>query len=268
MTEYETLVFEEKDNVAWIRMNRPENFNALNLPMAKELCQATAYCATEKQIRAVVLTGTGRAFCAGGDVKDMSKHLKETGRADLFLRDLALHLHSFVAEVVRMPKPVIAAVNGTAAGAGFSMSLACDMSLAVQGMSFVMAYTGIGLVPDGSSSYFLSRLVGPRKAMEIVYLNEPISADEALRLGIVNHVYLAEDFEKSVSSLALKLAQGPMETYGRAKQLLRLGLIETLESQMENERQGIAMSSLSAEFQEGVTAFVEKRKADFRSLSI
>jgi 2-(1,2-epoxy-1,2-dihydrophenyl)acetyl-CoA isomerase len=267
MAEYETLVFEEKDNVAWIRMNRPENFNALNLPMARELCQATAYCATEKRIRAVVLTGTGKAFCAGGDVKDMSGHLKETGRADLFLRDLALHLHSFVAELVRMPKPVIAAVNGTAAGAGFSMSLACDMSLAVKGASFVMAYTAIGLVPDGSSTYFLSRLVGTKKAMEIVYLNEPIPADDALRLGIVNQIYDAEDFETRVSSVASRLAQGPTETYGRAKRLLRLGLIETLESQMENERQGIAISSLGGEFREGVTAFVEKRKADFRSVS-
>ena len=268
MTEYETLVFEEKNNVAWIRMNRPENFNALNIPMAKELCQVTAHCATEKRIRAVVLTGTGRAFCAGGDVKDMSKYLKETGRADLFLRDLALHLHSFVTEVARMPKPVIAAVNGTAAGAGFSMSLACDMSLAVKGVNFVMAYTDIGLVPDGSSTYFLSRLVGTKKAMEIVYLNEPIDADEAQRLGLVNRVYGAEDFEKRVSSVASRLAQGPTETYGRAKRLLRLGLIETLESQMENERQGIAMSALCGEFREGVTAFVEKRKADFRSLSV
>ncbi|MCP4668804.1 MAG: enoyl-CoA hydratase [Deltaproteobacteria bacterium] len=268
MAQYETLVFEEKDNVAWIRMNRPENFNALNLPMARELCQVTAHCTTEKRIRAVVLTGTGRAFCAGGDVKDMSKHLKETGRADLFLRDLALHLHAFVAELARMPKPVIAAVNGTAAGAGFSMSLACDMSLAVKGVNFVMAYTDIGLVPDGSSTYFLSRLVGIKKAMEIVYLNEPISADEALRLGLVNHVYSPEDFEKGVASMALRLAQGPTETYGRAKRLLRLGLVETLESQMENERQGIAQSALGPEFREGVTAFVEKRKADFGSTSI
>ena len=267
MVDYDTLVFEEKNGVATIRMNRPEELNALNIPMAKELCRATAHCATEKRIRAVILTGTGRAFCAGGDVKDMAGHLQETGRPDLFLRDLALHLHSFVSEMVRMPKPVIAAVNGISAGAGFSMCLACDLSFAVEGARFVMAYTNIGLVPDGGSTYFLSRLVGPRKAMEIVYLNEPIETDEAIRLGFINRVFSDKDFEKEVFSVALRLAQGPTQTYGRAKALFRHGLMQTLESQMENERQGIAQSALLGEFREGITAFAEKRKPDFPSVS-
>ena len=267
MKDYETLIFEEKDEVAWIRMNRPDELNALNLPMARELCQATAYCTVEKSVRAVVLTGTGRAFCAGGDVKKMAQELAETGRSDLFLRDLALHLHSFVAEIARMPKPVLAAVNGIAAGAGFSMTLACDMSIAAEGARFVMAYTNIGLVPDGSSTFFLSHLVGPKKAMEMIYLNEPIDAEEALKLGIVNRVLPSEEFEKGVSEIARKLAQGPTETYGRAKELIRKGLLETLESQMESERQGIAFSSRQGEFREGVTAFREKRKADFSSVA-
>jgi len=267
MKDYETLILEEKEGVAWIRMNRPDELNALNLPMARELCQATAYCTVEKSVRAVVLTGTGRAFCAGGDVKKMAQELAETGRSDLFLRDLALHLHSFVAEIARMPKPVLAAVNGIAAGAGFSMTLACDMSIAAEGARFVMAYTNIGLVPDGSSTFFLSHLVGPKKAMEMIYLNEPIDAEEALKLGIVNRVLPSEEFEKGVSEIARKLAQGPTETYGRAKELIRKGLLETLESQMESERQGIAFSSLQGEFREGVTAFREKRKADFSSVA-
>jgi 2-(1,2-epoxy-1,2-dihydrophenyl)acetyl-CoA isomerase len=266
MKKFETLIFEEKDGVAWIRMNRPDDFNALNLAMAKELCRAAAYCTVEKSVRAVVLTGTGKAFCAGGDVKKMARELKEAGRSDLFLRDLALHLHAFVAEVARMPKPVLAAVNGVAAGAGFSMSLACDMSIAVEGARFVMAYTNIGLVPDGSSTYFLSRLVGVKKAMEIIYLNEPFGAREALGMGIVNRVLPPDEFEAGVAAIARKLAEGPTGAYGRAKDLVRKGLIETLESQMENERQGIAFSSLQGEFREGVTAFVEKRKADFPSV--
>jgi len=265
MADYDTLVFEEKDNVATIRMNRPDEMNALNLPMAKELCRAATHCTTEKRIRVVVLTGTGRAFCAGGDVKDMYGYLKEKGRPDLFLRELAMHLHSFVTEVVRMPKPVIAAVNGIAAGAGFSMSLACDMSLAVEEARFVIAYPNIGLVPDGSSTYFLGRLVGIKKAMEIVYMNEPMGADEAERLGIVNRIFTSEDFENQVFDVASRLAQGPTETYGRSKALLRLGLTEGLETQMENERQGIAESASGSEFQEGISAFVEKRKADFVS---
>ncbi len=266
MEEYTTLTFEEKDGVAWIRMNRPEELNALNLPMAEELCKVAAYCATEDRVRSVVLTGTGRAFCAGGDVKGMARHLKEKGRADLFLRELAMRLHTFVADIARMPKPVIAAVNGTAAGAGMSMCLACDLSLAVEEARFVMAYTNIGLVPDGSSTYFLTHHLGYKKAMELIYLNEPISAEEALNLGIVNRVFPSDAFEEGVTSLALRLAQGPTLTYGRAKELIRLGLLESLESQMENERQGIAVSALGSEFREGITAFVEKRKPDFLSI--
>ncbi|MEM2983556.1 MAG: enoyl-CoA hydratase [Candidatus Bathyarchaeia archaeon] len=266
MRAFETIVFEEKEGVAWIRMNRPEELNALNLTMGKELCEIASLCSTEKAIRAVVVTGVGRAFCAGGDVKEMHRHLKETGRADLFLRDLALYLHTFVAEVVRMPKPVIAAINGIAAGGGLSMSLACDLSFARQDARFVMAYTNIGLVPDGSSTYFLSKIVGPKKAREMIFLNEPLDADEALRLGIVNRVFPKEEFEREVASIAIRLSRGPTDTYGRVKGLLRLGLIETLESQMENERHGVSLSSLHGEFREGVTAFVEKRRADFLSV--
>jgi 2-(1,2-epoxy-1,2-dihydrophenyl)acetyl-CoA isomerase len=267
MTDYETLVFEEKDNVAWIRMNRPDEMNALNLPMARELCRAATYCTVEQGVRAVVLTGTGKAFCAGGDVKKMVEELNDNGRPDLFLRELAMYLHSFIAEIARMPKPVIAAVNGTAAGAGFSMSLACDMSIAVEAARFVMAYTNIGLVPDGSGTYFLSRLVGVKKALEITFLNAPIGAAEAHGLGIVNQVLPSGEFERGVAEVAAKLAKGPVGAYGRAKAVIRRGLSETLESQMENERQGLVFSSLQAEFREGVTAFMEKRKADFSSVS-
>lgn len=267
MNSLETVVFEHRGSVGWIRMNRPKELNAFNIAMGKELCRAANHCGAERSIRAVVLTGTGRAFCAGGDVQDMNRHLQETGRADLFLRELTVLLHAFVAEIVRMPKPVIAAVNGTAAGAGMSMSLACDLGLAAEGSRFVLAYTHVGLVPDGGSSYFLPRLVGYRKAMEIAYLNEPIDSAEALRLGLVNRVFPAETFEEEVSKVASRLAQGPTETYGRARNLMRLGLTESLESQMENERQGIVTSSLSGEFQEGVSAFTGKRKPDFESVA-
>jgi 2-(1,2-epoxy-1,2-dihydrophenyl)acetyl-CoA isomerase len=266
MDDYRTLVFEEKNGVAWIRLNRPKEFNALNMAMAEELGKVATHCATEDRVRCVVLTGTGKAFCAGGDVKDMYLSLQESSRADLFLRELAMRLHIFVADIARMPKPVIAAVNGTAAGAGMSMSLACDLSVAVEEAKFVLAYTNIGLVPDGSSTYFLTRVLGYKKAMELVYLNEPINADEALRLGIVNKIYPSDSFEEGVSSVAAKLAKGPTKAYGRAKEIVRLGLLESLESQMENERQGIAVSALGGEFREGVTAFVEKRKPDFLTI--
>lgn len=260
MKPLETVDFEQKDGVGWIRMNRPEALNAFNLAMGKDLCAVANHCGADPTVRAVVLTGTGRAFCAGGDVQEMYKHLEEEGRADLFLRELTVLLHAFVAEIVRMQKPVIAAVNGTAAGAGMSMSLACDLGLAAEGCRFVLAYTNVGLVPDGGSSYLLTRLVGYRKAIEIAYLNEPIDSEEALRLGLVNRVFPSESFEQEVSRIASKLAQGPTATYGRTRNLMRLGLTESLESQMENERQGIVASALSEEFREGVTAFVGKRK--------
>jgi len=267
MESYETLIFEEKDGVAWIRLHRPEEMNAVNLPMARELCRATAYCTGKDSIRAVVLTGAGRVFSVGGDVKDMVGEVKSTDRPDLFLRDLAMHVHGFVAELYRMPKPVVAAVNGVAAGVGFSMSMACDLALASEKARFVLAYTNIGLVPDGGCTYSLTRLVGSRKALEIMYLNEPIGAEEALGLGLVNRVIAAEQFEEQVAAVAQKLAHGPTETYGRAKGLVHAALSETLESQLEGERQGNAISGLRPEFREGLTAFVEKRKADFRSLS-
>lgn len=266
MDAFETVRFEQKDGVGWIRMHRPRELNAFNLTMGRELCAAANLCGAEKSIRAVVLTGTGRAFCAGGDVQEMHRHLQEAGRADVFLRELTTALHAFVAEIVRMRKPVIAAVNGTAAGAGMSMSLACDLGLAVEGCRFVLAYTNVGLVPDGGSSYFLPRLVGYRKAVEMAYFNEPIGSEEALRLGLVNRVFPAETFEAEVAETAARLARGPTETYGRARNLMRLGLLESLESQMESERQGLVASSLSGEFREGIQAFAEKRKPDFRSV--
>jgi 2-(1,2-epoxy-1,2-dihydrophenyl)acetyl-CoA isomerase len=266
MDSLETVDFEKKDGVGWIRMNRPKELNAFDLAMGRDLCAVANHCGAEKSIRAVVLTGRGRAFCAGGDVQAMNKHLEEEGRADLFLRELTTLLHAFVAEVIRMQKPVIAAVNGTAAGAGMSMSLACDLGLAVEGCRFVLAYTNIGLVPDGGSSYLLTRLVGYRKAIEMAYLNDPIDSEEALRLGLVNKVFPKETFEEEVSKLAARLVRGPTATYGRARNLMRLGLIESLESQMENERQGLVASSLSDEFREGITAFAGKRKPDFASV--
>ncbi len=266
MDSLETVDFEQRDGVGWIRMNRPESFNAFNLAMSRDLLAAANHCGAEKSIRAVVLTGAGRAFCAGGDVQEMHLHLEETGRADKLLRRLTVGLHAFVAEIVRMEKPVIAAVNGVAAGAGMSMSLACDMGLALEGCRFVLAYTNIGLVPDGGSSYLLTRLVGYRKAMEIAYLNEPIDSAEALRLGLVNRVLPADAFEEEVNRIASRLAEGPTATYGRARNLMRLGLVETLETQMENERQALVTASQSDEFREGIEAFMGKRKPDFGSI--
>lgn len=262
MNQYETLLVEVKDGVGWITLNRPDAFNALDLKMTGELCAVARSFATDPAIRTVVLTGAGKAFCGGGNVKEMAKFIDDGSIVD-FMQELTLRLHIFISEIVRMPKPVIAAVNGTAAGAGFSMSMACDLTLAAKSARFVMAYTNIALVPDGSSTYFLPRLVGCKKAMELILLNNVLSADDAAGLGIVNRVLPDESFAEEVEALAEKLAAGPTGAYGDVKFLLQRGISESLETQMENERQMIAKNAAGPDFREGVAAFVEKRAPRF-----
>ncbi len=259
MKDLETVVLEKADGIGWIFLNRPEAFNALNLPMAKGLYEAGYEMGSDPEVRVVVVSGRGKAFFAGGDVKDM----KASMGSDRFLRDLAFYLHGFVSDIARMPKPVVAAVNGTAAGAGFSLAMACDLTLASEGAKFIMAYTGIGLVPDGGSTYFLPRLVGYKRAMELVLLNRPLAAMEAMDLGLVNVVLPEEGFLERVRGFALDLARGPSRAFGDSKKLLRLGMMEPLETQMEHERRMIMRHSLDQEFFEGVSAFAEKRKPRF-----
>lgn len=266
MASYKTLVLEIKDTVAWVRMNRPEALNALDMTMTEELHQAMASCFSDQEIRVVVLTGTGRAFSSGGDVKFFAEIVNEPARAELFIKELAAHAHRLVSEIVRMPKPVIAAVKGVAAGAAFGISLACDMTVAADDAQFMVAYTGIGLTPDAGTTYNLCRLVGIKKAKEIILLNEALSAKEALNLGIINRVVPADQFDAHVTDLAIRLAQGPIRAYGRIKNLVHKGFRDTLETQMENERIAIGKSIKEEECKEGITAFIQKRKADFRSV--
>ncbi len=259
MHDFENIAVEKGDGIGWIFLNRPDAFNALNLPMAKELYEAGHEMGTDSEVRVVVVSGRGKAFFAGGDVKDMRASIG----SEKFLRDLAFYLHGFVSDIARMPKPVIAAVNGTAAGAGFSLAMACDLTLAAEGARFIMAYTGIGLVPDGGSTYFLPRLVGYKRAVELALLNRPLTAREAMELGLVNVVLPEEGFLERVGQSASDLAKGPSRAFGDCKRLLRLGMMESLETQMEHERRMIMTHSLDPEFAEGVSAFAEKRRPRF-----
>ena len=258
---YAQLRLHIRDGIATITLNRPEAYNALNLQLATELHDAVLTCSEDEAVRVVVLTGSGRAFCAGGDVKGFVEHLDTIGK---HIQQLTVALHAAVSRLVRMPKPTITAVNGVAAGGGMSLALAGDLIVAAESARFTMAYTQIGASPDGSSSFFLPRLVGVKRALELTFLNRVLSAHEAMEWGIVHQVFPDAQFQAGVESLAARLAQGPTQAYGRAKTLLYSSTSETLETQMEYEAQLIAASGHTADFREGVTAFVAKRPPAFQ----
>lgn len=258
---YETIAFELRDNVAWLTLNRPASFNALSLDGAKELLEIANRCGSDRAIRAAVLTGAGdKAFCAGGDVTSFAK---DPAHVDLLIKELTTHLHMAISRFAWMDAPLIAMVNGVAAGAGLSLVACCDLAIAAATARFTSAYTQIGLSPDGSSTYFLSRLVGTRRAAELYLTNRTLSAQEALDWGLVNQVVAADTLKETVAALASKLAQGPTRAHGGVKRLLLMATQDSLESQMERETRQIVELSQSKDGLEGVRAFVERRKPAF-----
>jgi 2-(1,2-epoxy-1,2-dihydrophenyl)acetyl-CoA isomerase len=259
---YETILFDIDDNVATLTMNRPEALNAINLQLGEELMDAVTRCRADSNVRAVVVKGAGRAFCAGGDLKAFTSFLQ--GDPVVGFRTFMARLHAGIVEVRHMEKPVIAQVHGVAAGAGMSLALACDLTVAAESSQFVIAYSRVGLTPDGSSTYVIPRLVGPKKALEIFYTGDPIPAPEAQRLGLINRVIPDADLEKETRALARRLAQGPTLALGRAKELVYRSLGETLETQLEHERDFIALSAITEDFMEGIQAFIQKREPQFR----
>jgi 2-(1,2-epoxy-1,2-dihydrophenyl)acetyl-CoA isomerase len=261
---YSKILLERWDDVSRITLARPEAFNAYDLDLARELELAMESCGRDPLVKAVILTGEGKAFCSGGDIKEMHDWMQRRDEpvSALFQR-LTRHLHATVVEMRRMPKPVIAAINGVAAGAGFSLAMACDLRLAVTSARFTQAYTRIGLVPDGGSSYFLPRLVGPARAAELMFLNRVLTAQEALQWGLVSRLVEQEALEQEALGLARQLARGPGLAHGLLKGLLRTTWESSLEGQLEEERRSIVEASLSPDFQEGIQAFLNKREPKF-----
>jgi 2-(1,2-epoxy-1,2-dihydrophenyl)acetyl-CoA isomerase len=258
---YQALTLDIQDHIATLTLNRPEAYNAINAQLARELLEATTALDDDPAVRCVVLTGAGQAFCAGGDVKEFQAHLPQIST---HLKRLTGLLHGAVSRLARMPKPVIAAVNGVVAGGGMGLMLACDLCYAVETASLTMAYTRIGANPDGSSTFWLPRLVGVRRALELIYTNRVLSAPEAYGWGLLNGVFPPETFRDQVSAVARQLAQGPTLAYARAKKLCYASLTETLETQMEQEARAIAESGQSADFRQGLVAFIEKRPPAFQ----
>ncbi|TMQ22533.1 MAG: enoyl-CoA hydratase [Candidatus Rokuibacteriota bacterium] len=255
---YQRLTLERAANVATLTLNRPEAYNALDMAMGRELFQASLELDEDPDVRCVVITGAGRAFCAGGDVKAFVDNL---GRIGQHIKELTTYLHGAISRFCRSDKPVIMAVNGVAAGGGFSLALSGDLVVAAESARFTMAYSKIAATPDGSSSYFLPRLVGVRRALELYFTNRPLTAQEALAWGMVTRVVPDAELRGAVDALARELAQGPSKAFGAAKRLLHQSTWESLETQMEAEAQAIAACGHTEDFRAGVTAFAEKKPA-------
>lgn len=258
---YETLELTVEDAVATIRLNRPDAANSLNPLMGREFMEVCTACDDDSAIRVVILTGTGRMFSAGGDLGAVGS-AGENART--VLKNMATSLHIGISRLARMDAPVIAAVNGMAAGAGFSMALAADLVVAAESAGFVMAYTNAGLVPDGSSTFFLPRRIGDRRARELMLTNRRLDAAEALEWGIVNQVVPDEDLMATTRVLARKLAAGPTLAYGAVKRLLNASFETALEAQMELEARAISEAVETEDGREGVSAFLAKRKPAFK----
>jgi 2-(1,2-epoxy-1,2-dihydrophenyl)acetyl-CoA isomerase len=245
--------------VTLVTLNRPEHSNTLNLQMAMDLLAAAMACARNDAVRAVVLTGAGRNFSFGGDLRAMpARELSLDGH----IRELTTYLHAAISHFVRMDAPVIAAVNGTAAGAGVGLVAMADLALCARSSKFNLAYTSVGLTPDAGTTFLLPRVVGHKRAMELLLLNRALDATEALGWGLVNEVVDDADLLGRAVELAERLAHGPGGAFGVTKRLIAHSL-GGLESQMVLESEAIAAQAGSADATEGIAAFLEKRKPRF-----
>jgi 2-(1,2-epoxy-1,2-dihydrophenyl)acetyl-CoA isomerase len=253
----EALLVEAADGVATLTLNRPAALNALDSSLKAALAAAFRSIARDAAVRVVVLTGAGRAFCAGQDLREHASH------AGASADELRASYNPLILALRGLEKPVIAAVNGVAAGAGVSLALACDLRVAATEASFVLAFARIGLVPDSGATWFLPRLVGPARAAELAFLGDPVGAEEALRIGLVNRMVPGESLAAETRALALRLASAAPRALALTKRALNRSLDASLEDQLEYEAilQGLAAST--ADHTEGLAAFREKRPPRF-----
>ncbi len=258
MTEFQTIKFEQSGPITRITLNRPDAANGMNDTMTRELADAARRCDTAAT-KVVVLTGSGRFFCAGGDLKSFAA----APNRGLFIKGVADDLHRAISTFARMDAVTIIAVNGVAAGAGFSLAVTGDVVLAAESASFTMAYTRAGLSPDGSSSYFLPRLIGLTKTKELMLTNRTLSSQEASRWGLVTEVVPDAELAARTDKLADQMAATASGSNGGVKALLLSTFSRGLEEQMELEGRLIAERAESADGREGVDAFLAKRKAEF-----
>ncbi len=261
----ETVVYECDGGVARVSMNRPKALNALNDVLLHALTDALERAAADDAVRCVVLRSTSEHFMAGGDLKFFYELLDVPGRERRrFFETFVAGVHPLIQSMRRMPKPLVASVSGATGGFGMSLLLASDLAVAADNSYFTMAYNLIGTSPDGSSSWFLPRTVGLKKAMELALLCERFDAETAQTLGLVNRVVAADRLEAETGDLARALANGPTRAYANTKRLLYRSVQSSLDGQLQAEAEMFADCAGTDDFVEGVRAFVEKRKASFK----
>jgi 2-(1,2-epoxy-1,2-dihydrophenyl)acetyl-CoA isomerase len=257
-----TVTLQRRGAVATIELNRPDAMNAWNREFGEELRTVVERTAADADVRAVVITGAGRAFSAGADLKDTGFTLTAEGHPDV-RQALTERYHPIITGIREMPKPVIAAVNGPAAGIGCSLALACDLVIAAESAFFLLAFVNIGLVPDGGSSFLIPAKVGFARAAEMALLGERVPAPKALEWGLINKVVADDELRSEVDALADRLAQGPTRSYAGSKRQLNAWLYSRMHEQLELEASIQQEMAASGDFAEGVAAFIEKRPAKF-----
>ncbi|HYE64956.1 MAG TPA: enoyl-CoA hydratase-related protein [Pyrinomonadaceae bacterium] len=259
---YETIQLEMRDAVAVVTLNRPAALNALTLAMGNEFCSAMGE-ARELGARAIILTGAGRAFCAGGDLREMQKVAEKEGRVEAFFDEPLRLLHECVWLVRRIPLPVIAAVNGAASGAGCNLALACDLVVAGESARFNEAFIKIGLTPDCGGTFILPRLIVLKRATELLMTGDVVDARRALEIGMINRVVADEELMDAAMQLAIRFAGAPTAAIGRIKELLEQSAVNDYSAQLELEHKTQLQSGQTRDFKEGVAAFLEKRPPKF-----
>lgn len=257
--EYETILYTLNGGVLTIALNRPDVLNAFNRRMTDEIQSALKQAERDPDVRCIVFTGTGRAFSSGEDLKSRSAE----GESD-FGSTLRERYNPIVLKMRNIEKPVLGSINGVAAGAGCSLALACDMRIASEKARFIEVFVRVGLVPDSGSSFFLPRLVGLGKALEMAFLGDEVGAEEALQLGLVNRVVPADQLESATQELALRLAKGPTKAIGLAKRAMNRALHMDLEHILDYEVHAQEAAGASDDHKEGIAAFLEKRTPEFR----
>jgi 2-(1,2-epoxy-1,2-dihydrophenyl)acetyl-CoA isomerase len=259
---YETIIAEVKNGVLWTRMNRPDKLNAFNDRMGAELADALKEGERSTEVRCVVLTGQGRAFSVGEDL-NTNRGTYESGKPMLLGEVLRQRYNPIIQRMRKMDKPVVGAINGVTAGAGLGLALACDLRAASDRATFHEAFIKVGLTPDSGTSFWLTRILGLAKAMEVGMLGEPIDAGMALNLGLVNWVFPDDKFEGEVTKIAERLASGPTRALGLTKRALNRAIVVDMDSSLEYEAYLQDIAGRTRDHVEGVRAFFGKREARF-----